>query len=271
MILDILNEGWVGSLVGIAGLVAGLLLYRRSTRAAKPSFQKSSLRLLGRNADSLPAEVTVLFRNKKIERLTRTALIFWNNGTEVLYGDKIVQKDPIRICFHSGDEILSYEVVKTTREVNDFSVDRDGDEPHRLLLKFSYLDPGDGALVELFHDSETRYPEVSGSIMGLPRGFEDLGIVATAAAAPSTVSTLGRLVQYRRVVLWVAIVIGLTVAARGVLPPEVRTVMEFGEDTEIPSWLMICVGLLYAAMPAGLLWLRRRRHPKALRIAELEN
>lgn len=262
--LNILNEGWVGSLVGIAGLVAGLMFYRRSVRAAKPSFQKSSLRLLGRESNSLPAEVEVLFRNEKIERLTRTTLIFWNNGTEVLYGDKVVKKDPIRIYFHHDDRILSYEIIKTTKQANDFSIHRDSDMPHQLLLNFSYLDPGDGASVELFHDSRSRYPEVAGLIMGLPRGFEDLGTVDTTVISPSATSMIGRFTRNRRAALWVLIVLGLGITAINVVPPEVRTAMAFREDTEVPSWLMVCFGLLYSALPAALLWLRRRRHPKAL-------
>ena len=263
-ILDILSEGWVGSLVGIAGLVAGLLLYRRSVRTAKPSFQKSALRLLGRKVDSLPAEVEVFFRSERIERLTRTTLIFWNNGTKVLYGDKIVKKDPIRICFHHDDRVLSFEIVKTTKEVNDFSIDRDNDKPYQLLLNFSYLDPGDGASVELFHDSNSRYPKVTGSIMGLPRGFEDLGIVDTMTVGLSSASLIETLVQNRRFALWVLVVLGLGIATMGVLPAEVRAAMAFPEDTEVPWWVMVGLGLLYSAAPAALLWLRRKRHPKAL-------
>ena len=178
-VFDFLNQGWVGSLVGIIGVIVGLFLYKRSTRTATPAYQKSSLRLLGQNEDILPEEVTVFFKDEEIARLTRTILILWNNGSEVLYGDKIVAKDPIRISFDAGDTILGFRILKRSTDVNDFSVRKDNPNPHQLTVSFSYLDPGDGASVELLHDSEKRYPEVRGSIMGLPKGFKDLGIVST--------------------------------------------------------------------------------------------
>ena len=69
-VFDFLNQGWVGSLVGIIGVIVGLFLYKRSTRTATPAYQKSSLRLLGQNEDILPEEVTVFFKDEEIARLT---------------------------------------------------------------------------------------------------------------------------------------------------------------------------------------------------------
>lgn len=261
--LEIFKEGWFGSVVGIIGIIVGCLLYIRSMRTAKPSFQKFSLMLLGVNEGELPAEVTVLFQDKKIERLTRTTLIFWNNGTDVLYGEKIVKDDEIKISFDSGNTILDQKVLKTTKKANAFSTRMESNKPHQLVVAFSYLDPGDGAAVELLHNSEKRYPKVHGSIMGLPKGFEDLGrVYEETFLSTGALSFFGN----RRVLFWVLIVVGVGFATAGALPPEYRQILR-AADTDAPvSWTMIGFGLLYAAMPVLLLWLRRRRYPKSLRI-----
>ena len=106
-IINFFNQGWVGSVIGLLGVIAAVVLFLRSRRAAKPSFQKSSLRLLGKNENNLPDEVTVLFKEKKVERLTKTTLILWNNGNEVLKGEEVVDTDPLKISFNEGDHILS--------------------------------------------------------------------------------------------------------------------------------------------------------------------
>ena len=262
--LEIFTEGWFGSVVGIIGIVIGCFLYVRSIRTAKPSFQKSSLRLLGADEGALPSEVTVLFQDKQIERLTRTTLIFWNNGTDVLYGEKIVKADPIKISFCSGNTILNQKVIKKTKKANAFSTRMESDKPHQLVVTFSYLDPGDGAAVEVLHNSEKRYPKVHGSIMGLPKGFEDLGrVYEENVVSPKAI----RFVTSRRGLAWVLIVLGVVVAMAGALPPEYRQVIMSRAGSDLPvSWTIVCAGLLYAALPMLLLWLRRRRYPKSLRI-----
>ncbi|MXZ10258.1 MAG: hypothetical protein F4Y79_12540 [Gemmatimonadetes bacterium] len=272
-IFNFFNQGWVGSLIGIVGLIIGWFLYKKNRRIAKPSFQKSSLRLLGGNEDNLPREVTILFKGEEVDRLTKTTLILWNNGTEVLDGEKIVGKDPIKISFNEGDSILSYKILQKTKEVNDFSVSRDEDNSHQLLIEFSYLDPSDGISLELLHDSKKRYPKVQGSIMGLPKGFEDLGIVYTDNITPFNRTPLAIVLRNRKMVYWIAIGLGLGMVVIGLLPQEFRGFFSIDSSEEMrprASLVMICLGLLYTAMPVLLLWVRRKKYPRSLEITEIE-
>ena len=254
MLSNIFSHPLVGNIVGVIGIVSALLFYMRSKRTAKPSFQRFSLRLLGGTDSELPPEVTVLFENKKIDRLTRTTLIFWNNGTEVLYGDKIVESDKMKISFDKGNTILDHKILKTTKKANAFSAQHmENGNSHQLLVDFSYLDPRDGAVVELLHNSKKRYPKVHGSIMGLPKGFEDLGIVYAEDAQLVGAPSFARFVfGNRRRVLWIVFIVSLAFAGFGAIPT-VR-------------WEVVAAGVAYAAMTAVLLWLRRKRYPKALRI-----
>src|SRR5690554_688789 len=161
-VFSFFNQGWVGSLIGIVGVIfgfIGIFSYKISKSTAKPSFQKSSMRLLGKNEDNLPDDVTVLYKGVEVARLTKTTFIIWNNGTEVLNGEDIVKDDPLRICFDKGSNILSYKILTYTKGVNKFRASKADAHPEELLIDFLYLDPNDGVVIELLHDSEARYPQ----------------------------------------------------------------------------------------------------------------
>lgn len=258
-IFNFFNQGWVGSLIGIFGLIVATFFFLKSRRAPKPSYQKSSLRLLGKNENNLPDQVTVLFNKKEVDRLTKTTLIFWNNGNEVLKGEEVADTDPIKISFNEGDHILSYEKLHETKEVNEFSVSEDKNNSHQLVIKFSYLDPGDGISIELFHDSEDLYPKVHGSIMGLPKGVEDLGELGPDDIPPFNRTILERILRGKTVYL-ITMVIGLGMVVMGLFLPETWDPFASGikKTRSSVNWVMIFLGLLYTAMPALALWLRRK-------------
>ena len=249
--IDILSVMIVILSLIILGLIIAVFLYKKSRRAAQPSFQKASLGLIGKDENNLPDEVTVLFKERKVDRLTKTILILWNNGNEVLKGEDIVAQDQIKISFNEGDHILSYKKLRETNAVNEFSVSKDKDNSHQLLIEFSYLNPRDGISLELLHDSEDLYPKVQGSIMGLD-GFEDLGELEADDVMPFTL--LERILN-RRIVYWIVGVIGLMFIVAG-LPPQ-----------NLPDWVTLCLGLLFSATLVGLL-VGKKRYPKSLEITE---
>jgi hypothetical protein len=44
-----------------------------------------------------------------------------------------------------------------------------------LQIQFDFLDPGDGAVIELLHTSASRWPSAAGTIRGIPQGPVDQG------------------------------------------------------------------------------------------------
>ena len=248
-IINFLNQGWVSSVIG---LIIAVFLYKKSRRAAQPSFEKSSIRLFSKKENNLPDEVTVLFKKRKVDRLTKTILILWNNGAEVLDGERVVDKDPIKISFNKGDSVLSYKKLRETNAVNEFSVSKDKDNSHQLLIEFSYLNPRDGISLELLHDSEDLYPKVQGSIMGLD-GFEDLGELEADDVMPFTL--LKRIFQKIGYLMVMIIGLGYVVGGLSSSPQE---------------WFLTCVGLLYIIALILFLWKKRKKYPKSLKITQIE-
>lgn len=269
------NQGWVGSLIGVIGIifgVIGMFSYKFSRSMAKPSYQKSSLRLLGRKEDNLPDDVSVFFKGDEVERLTKTTIVIWNNGTEVLNGENIVQSDLLRFSFPVGSNILSFNIIKNTRDTNNFSLSKGKDRNNELLMNFSYLDPKDGATIEILHDSEELYPEIKGTIKGLPKGVEDLGRVYSNKATKVKMP-LGLALPNVKLFLWIAMILGLSVLVLGLLPNDIVEIAINKDIEKIKSpakSVFIVTGILYFFLPAYMLWDRRERYPKALRIDEIE-
>jgi len=46
-IRDVLSPGWVGSVIGLVGMVIALILYKASLVGARPVYQRRALRLIG--------------------------------------------------------------------------------------------------------------------------------------------------------------------------------------------------------------------------------
>lgn len=276
---NLINQGWVNSLIGLLGIilaVLGIFSYRISKSTAKPCYQKSSLRLIGRSIDSLPEEVFVTFKGREVQRLTKTILIFWNNGTEVLDGKDIVPADPITISFDEGDTILSYKILRRTKFVNNFTIDKHELHLHQLIVNFDYLDPKDGLTLEILHDSEKSYPAIRGTMKGVPNGFVDLGRVYEHRGVGNRV--VSTFIKHPKIVLGTATFLGVAMFIMGLLPTELREMIINGPPgnanaqpfSEQPAFFLI-LGSIYGVAPAFVLWNRRKKYPKKLDAIEMDS
>ncbi len=58
--LELLNQNWIGSLIGLIGILAGiifaLIIYRNSRIGARLAYQRLALRLIGVKEQALPEE-----------------------------------------------------------------------------------------------------------------------------------------------------------------------------------------------------------------------
>lgn len=175
IVKTVMNPGWVGSLISLAGLIAALIIYRASRVCARPVFQTKAIRLLGKETPALPSDVKVFFKGDPVPRLTRVQIMFWNSGATILRGSDIVQDDPLRFSFEAPGAIIDASIVKLTREINKFAVAISKERPNELLCSFDYLDPSDGVTIDLLHTAELGRPVCRGSIRGVPAGVKDWG------------------------------------------------------------------------------------------------
>ena len=262
---DVLNQGWVGALIGGAGALIGgavTYFYRTSKFVPKPVYQSQSSRILGRDEDNLPEDVSIKFKDTVVDRLTRTTIIFWNDGSKVLDGSDIVKGDPLLISYPAGSKILSCTVRKQTKDAHKFRLTHVPDRPNKLSINFDYLDSKGGSACEIIHDSENLHPEISGSIKGIPSGFK--------AAVRESYSTRTFITRSRvRIVFWLVFTVGILSIGFGMgikIFSDVKPSTSNLEDN--PILILILVGIIYASMPAFLLWRTRRRYPKNLDVSD---
>lgn len=273
-IFNFFNQGWVGSLIGIVGVISGIVgifSYKISRSTAKPAFQKRSLHLLGREKDNLPDAVVITYNGVAVDQLTKNTIVIWNNGTEVLNGEDLVKSDQLRIQLPEGTNLLSWKISKTTKDANNFLLSQVSS--NKLEINFTYLDPNDGASIELLHDSKENYPKILGTIRGLPKGVEDLGTIVYSKPIKNS-SPFNILIAHPKLILWITLLVGIGFMVLGLLPHDtlgLQQALKLGNDAISPKWSLVIAGSLYAVMPALLLWSRRAKYPKSLTIEDIES
>jgi hypothetical protein len=166
-ILYVLNQGWVGILVGA---VISLFTYLKTRTFARLSCRWRGIRLIGGDNPALPAEVP---------RLASSTIVIWNTGTTTLRGRDIGPMDPLCLKLSEGEEFLEAEVIKRTRDVTKFQVWIDPGEIHQADISFDFLAPGDGGTIKVLHTGAKAVPQVSGTIRRLPKGVKDWGKMPT--------------------------------------------------------------------------------------------
>ena len=263
--LDLLSQGWFGSLMGLLGLIVGivgLILYRNSRIGARPICTMSGLHLIGKAEQKLPSEVEIYYNGKKVHRLSQTHVILWNDGKATIQGDQIVSSDPLRLIFDEGTEILQASIAAVTRKVNNAKVLFYGPLNYADIC-FDYLDPGDGIRLELLHTSEKPYPKLLGSIKGIPKGV--------IIKEPSIISSNNNSNTF--VNLLIIFSTGLFLLIVGLLPSpwilKTFNILYFNiGDPKLTvvgfRLLPIITGVLFIILSCALLFLNRKIYPVQL-------
>lgn len=269
--ISFINQGWVGSLIGLIGVmlgVAGLLFFRAAKAKPRPAYQVDALRLIEKRGNALPDEFSINYKGSPVQRLTKTNLIFWNAGADTLRWSDVVGTDPLRMVFDDEAEILRADIVKSTRDINACNLVADQNDKGKLLLEFDFLDPGDGVSIELLHTSKAPAPSFLGSIRGVPEGILNWGRILKGQGGRPLVLSIFRA---RKPICIAGIFIGMVFFLFGLLPESIMCKLSESctqdDKSDFPRYaryIFMLIGLLYAALPASLLWSGRKRFPKTL-------
>jgi hypothetical protein len=263
--LSLLGLGWLGTLLGIGGLVFAFFTYLWTRRRTKLAYVYLGEHLLGSASDSLPPAIVVQYDGISIPRLTKTHVIIWNNGENTISGTDIVPKDPLRLQVGEDGKILSVSVIKTSRDVIDVKLlPINNDYPYQALLTFDYLDAKDGVVVEILHTSTERKPRVRGTLRGLPQGFSNYGQFTRPKPQKKSNSKLYKAVDF----IFsppVFVAIGFLCAIFGPRP-------DFFLRPENEKLISAVAGGLSGLMTiwAAKRWEARRKYPKTLHLEALE-
>lgn len=150
---EFFSQWWVGASLAIVSVVLGIVgvfSYKFGVRSSKPVYQEIALRLIGGDY-ALPNGVKVIYNDKTVERLTKLIIVFWNDGSAVLDKNDIAESDPLKLSFDG--EVLDARLLRQTKSVNQFRVTLDETYNNLANITFDYLDPKDGAVIEILHTS----------------------------------------------------------------------------------------------------------------------
>ena len=264
-IFSFFNQGWVGSVIGLAGLLSAFWLYWQSRIGPVLSFQHNGATLIGGTDAAFPDEVQVTWRGVEVERITVTWLWFWNSGKKSVQGSDIVVSDPLTI--KPGGRILKARVVRQSRPVIGTVLGIASENRRSASLKFDFLDPGDGVLLEVLHTGDRLKPRIDGTVRGLP-GVNDWG--KCRFDLDGNQAYPGAFGRINRIAMPVALVFGLSFVLLGLFYSEIQrffpgvdALLSTDPSPPKPAFFLL-MGFLYMLLPAQILWSRRRRFPKAL-------
>lgn len=278
-VLHFLNQGWVGALLGVLGIGFGIYqIFRRM--GARLVYQYMGQQLIEGDDGLLPNEVVVQFDGKQVPRLSLSQIIVWNDGRAAVRGDEIAPKDPIRFSFGDNAEILKVEILKRTRAANESIASIEVKSRKDVLYHFSFLDHRDGVLIRVLHTGTRTWPQCSGTLIGLPKGVESFGRVATHFYRRSPLLFFSSIL-----VSWASLFIA---AFPDIFNQLILFIFQVGKepapkidfpmidfptmDYWMPTGMRITFGVLGSFMifyVLYLLWDRRRRFPNALAPDEL--
>jgi len=100
-------------------------------------------------------KISIRFANRRITNLSKATIIFFNSGTKEIRRDDIQGDNFPRILFPQTAKVLSHGILVSSSANNCIKTEQI--DPNSVQVSFSYLNPQDGAIIEiLLEDTENR-------------------------------------------------------------------------------------------------------------------
>lgn len=152
MVWQVLTIG--GVLLGAVGLVIAILLLRHRLHISVST----------RTLASMPVDVhdhglRFVYRGDEIPSVSQSEIRIWNAGLTAVKLKELAR--PLSVTLNENGMLLRFRVVKRTGGTTTLGLTRVGDR--RLEIGVDYLNPGEGALIEVLHtDTGTIYADIDG-------------------------------------------------------------------------------------------------------------
>lgn len=182
-------------IVALAGIPLTYLLAKRSLQVPKLAAAIDFDVLVDPSEDLAQRGLSISFQGEDLERISRTYFALWNSRGDTLVSDDLVARDPLRLQYAEGETPLQARVISTSRRSTDFQAHL---KDEAVELSFAFLDPGDGAVVEILHHGTTP-PKLEGSV----RGAKVPMIPKEAALTPSSLDRVAESNPVKRfLIVW---------------------------------------------------------------------
>lgn len=157
MIEKLQNLDW-GLMITILSFLFAVYVAIKAKKKKQIAFSISNYNIVEGNGIE---ELEINFKGEKIKKATITKLAIWNCGNVTINREDIVSTKPLSI--QCSGKILNAQIIKATDESNLVNILRNN---RNITLDFEYLEPKDGVIVQIIHDSEKNDVELQGKIKG---------------------------------------------------------------------------------------------------------
>ncbi|WP_242144929.1 MULTISPECIES: hypothetical protein [unclassified Bacillus cereus group] len=266
-IFSFFNQGWVGSLIGIIGILIAIVTYRKSKIGQRLVYQSSAIKIIGKNRNT-PEEIQIYFRGNEVPRVIKTNLVIWNSGNETIKSSHVTKEDPLRIQIEESESIISYRILKETRHTNKVKLVLD--KQNVLLFNFDYLDPNDGVRVEILHTDDINPVVLKGTVIGMKQDIKswntERGVKKNTGIFTFIKKSWVTKMAFAMTFLSGALLIFMPLTY-WFFPDayyELNRLFK-GKSSDITRVFFFVFGIVYMSIPLYILSLKRKRFPKKLK------
>lgn len=170
-----LSKGWVQALLALILATIGIIFSAMLSRGSRAFTELRVLVAEGTvlspaKNTSLATSLEICFNGQIVPQVTRTTIAIWNSGTQTVLGSQIVALEPLKAVYEQEARVLQSTVIGVTRPAIDAKVQA-SDADNEALMKFDYLDPGDGFVVEIIQSARLGQLKITGTLRGMPKGL----------------------------------------------------------------------------------------------------
>jgi hypothetical protein len=133
------------ALATIVAVMLGYFFLSKGRKRKQIAYTTLEQDVIPRSRDAVPG-LEISYKRRPVKLLSRVTLWLWNAGNEPITGADLKTKLPLRLELGEKVTVLEIGVTTQTRETNNLTVGED------LLVTFDYLNPNDGAMIDIFVD-----------------------------------------------------------------------------------------------------------------------
>lgn len=163
-VLGVINQGWFGIVTGIA---IAVFFHKRAKRDPQISYQVSTQTLIAKVPKSLLGRVSISIDGQQTNDLLSTRLVFWNSGDAAVKSDSFPTGGALLIFPEKMSEVLGFDILTITNTNNGVQLLQ---APSGISITLDYLNPGDGAIVDILHRFGAGKIRLSGVLLGQRQG-----------------------------------------------------------------------------------------------------
>lgn len=137
---------------GILSVVLSVILFLESKHRKNLTFTHTSTGLYTRRHP----DITIAFKGKQIENLSRLRVVIWNSGNQEIRGADIPAGGEPSITL-TGAMLRSVAILDSSPDIRCSAVER-GEQT--VSVGFEFLNPRDYATLDVLYESEDQSPKI---------------------------------------------------------------------------------------------------------------